>query len=151
TLDRLSGRGSRLVFNPPRVRAAAREVAERVGLEIDLRKQVRDISLADRQMVAIARAMAHEPRVLILDDPSSSLSSAEAERLFALVDRLRDRGVAILYISHRMSDIRRVADTIVSLRDGIITGTFDTKPLDYEGAVNAMLGRRIDASQVEAR
>ncbi|WP_127144394.1 sugar ABC transporter ATP-binding protein [Pelagibacterium montanilacus] len=151
TLDRLSGTGSKLMFNPGRVRREARAVAERVGLDIDMKKQVRELSLADRQMVSIARAMAHEPQVLVLDEPTSSLSSAEAERLFALVDRLRDRGVAILYISHRMSDIRRVADTIVSLRDGVITGTFDTEPLDYEGAVNAMLGRRIDAGQIEAR
>ncbi|MCG6115914.1 MAG: sugar ABC transporter ATP-binding protein [Mesorhizobium sp.] len=151
TLDRLSGRGARLFFNPRAVRQEARAVAERMGLDLDMRKQVGALSLADRQLVAIARAMAREPRVLILDEPTSSLSSAEADRLFALVDRLRDRGVAILYISHRMSDIRRVADKIVALRDGVITGTFETKPLDYEEAVNAMLGRRVDAGMLEYR
>ena len=114
-----------------------------MGLDVDLDAEVGDLSLADRQMVAIARAMAHEPKVLILDEPTSSLSSAEADRLFALIDRLRERGVAILYISHRMSDIRRLADRIVSLRDGRITGLFEGTPLDYEGAVNAMLGQKI--------
>ena len=102
-------------------------------------------------MVAIARAMAHEPKVLILDEPTSSLSSAEANRLFAVVDRLKQRGVAILYISHRMSDIRRLADRIVSLRDGRITGVFDEKPLDYEGAVNAMLGQNMHRAEIAAR
>jgi simple sugar transport system ATP-binding protein len=95
--------------------------------------------------------MAHEPKVLILDEPTSSLSGSEANRLFALIDLLRARGVAILYISHRMSDIRRLADRIVSLRDGVITGAFDTKPLDYDGAVNAMLGQTMHSAQVAVR
>ncbi|TJV40944.1 MAG: sugar ABC transporter ATP-binding protein [Mesorhizobium sp.] len=151
TLDRLSGRGVPTLFNPVRVRREAKAVADRMGLAIDLKARVNDLSLADRQMVAIARALAHQPKVLILDEPTSSLSSAEADRLFALVDRLREQGVAILYISHRMSDIRRLADRIVSMRDGVVSGAFDTKPLDYEGAVNAMLGRKIRLDQIVAR
>jgi simple sugar transport system ATP-binding protein len=148
TLDRLSGSGAPTFFNPRRVRREARIVADRMGLAIDLRSRINDLSLADRQMVAIARAMAHEPKVLILDEPTSSLSSAEATRLFAVIDRLRAHGVAILYISHRMSDIRRLADRIVSMRDGKISGVFEDKPLDYEGAVNAMLGRRIHLDRI---
>lgn len=151
TLDRLSGKGAPLLFNPGRVRREAKAVADRMGLAIDLKARISDLSLADRQMVAIARAMAHQPKVLILDEPTSSLSSAEADRLFALLDRLREQGVAILYISHRMSDIRRLADRIVSMRDGVISGVFDSKPLDYEGAVNAMLGRKIHLDRIEAR
>ncbi|NBB82832.1 MAG: ATP-binding cassette domain-containing protein [Alphaproteobacteria bacterium] len=139
-LDRLAGGGAPHVFNPARARREAAEIAARMGLELDLRAPVRRLPLAERQLVAIARAMAHEPDLLILDEPTSSLSDAEARRLFALIDRLRDRGVAILYISHRMSDIRRVADRIVSMRDGTIAGLFEAPPLDYEGAVNAMLG-----------
>jgi simple sugar transport system ATP-binding protein len=87
--------------------------------------------------------MAYEPKILILDEPTSSLSTSEAERLFHLVDRLRDQGVAILYISHRMSDIRRIADRIVCMRDGEISGVFDSYPLDLDGAVTAMLGHKI--------
>lgn len=151
TLDRLNGAGAKFLFNPRRVRRQAQEVAARMGLDVDLDAEISELSLADRQMVAIARAMAHEPKVLILDEPTSSLSSAEANRLFAVVDRLRAHGVAILYISHRMSDIRRLADRIVSLRDGRITGMFETKPLDYEGAVNAMLGQNMHRAQIAAR
>ncbi len=151
TLDRLNGKGAPILFNPRRVRREARKVADAMGLSIDLDAQIADLSLADRQMVAIARAMAHEPKVLILDEPTSSLSSAEANRLFTLIDRLRSHGVAILYISHRMSDIRRLADRIVSLRDGTIAGVFQQKPLDYEGAVNAMLGQKIGLSDVAVR
>ncbi|SMC73041.1 sugar ABC transporter ATP-binding protein [Rhizobium sp. RU36D] len=151
TLDRLNGSGARLLFNPRRVRREAAAVASRMGLHIDLAANINDLTLADRQMVAIARAMAHEPRVLILDEPTSSLSSAEADRLFELVDRLKARGVAILYISHRMSDIRRLADSILSLRDGRITGRFEGPDLDYEGAVNAMLGRKVSAGAIAMR
>lgn len=151
TLDRLNGRGARAIFNPRRVRREAAAVAERMGLQIDLGATVADLPLAERQMVAIARAMAHEPKVLILDEPTSSLSSVEAERLFEVIDRLRARGVAILYISHRMSDIRRLADIIVTLRDGRISGVFDGPELDYGGAVNAMLGQKISLGNVVTR
>ncbi|MBU0584986.1 MAG: sugar ABC transporter ATP-binding protein [Alphaproteobacteria bacterium] len=151
TLDRLNGAGAKFLFNPRRVRRQAREVADRMGLEISLDAEISELSLADRQMVSIARAMAHEPKVLILDEPTSSLSSAEANRLFSVIDRLRQEGVAILYISHRMSDIRRLADRIICLRDGGISGVFDSKPLDYEGAVNAMLGQKVDLGQVAVK
>ena len=150
-LDRLPGTGEPHLFKPGRARKIAAEVAERMGLALDLRAMVRDLSLADRQMVAIARAMAREPQVMILDEPTSSLSDAEARRLFALVDRLRDRGVAILYISHRTSDIRRIADRIIALRDGAISGRFETEPLDYEAAVTAMLGHGLTEAGIEAR
>ena len=83
-----------------------------------MRREVSELGLADRQLVAIGRAMAHEPKLLILDEPTSSLSAKEAGRLFELIDRLRAQGVAILYISHRSSDIKRIADRIVSMRDG---------------------------------
>ncbi len=150
-LDRLNGPGSGAFFNPRRIRREAAEVAGRMGLDIDLSADVTDLSLADRQMVAIARAMAREPKVMILDEPTSSLSSNEASRLFSLIERLRERGVAILYISHRMSDIRRLADRIISLRDGRIAGVFDDKPLDYEGAVNAMLGQNLNSGGLASR
>lgn len=149
TMDRLSGRGAPLLLNPRRMRREAAAVAGQLGLQVDLSRSVADLSLADRQMVAIARAMAHQPKVMILDEPTSSLSSAEAHRLFSVVDRLRQHGVAILYISHRMSDIRRLADRIVTLRDGAITGVFAEKPLDYEGAVDAMLGRSMNRLEVD--
>jgi simple sugar transport system ATP-binding protein len=151
TLDRLSGRGARWYFNRGRVRREAAAVAAQMDLTLDLSARVSDLTLADRQMVAIARAMAHEPQVLILDEPTSSLSSSEADRLFNLLDRLRARGVAILYISHRMSDIRRLADSIVVLRDGRITGRFEGPELEYEAAVNAMLGQKVVAGAMSVR
>lgn len=142
-LDRLLDRSHGFFVRERHLRSEAAKVAAAMGIDVNLRARVSDLSVADRQMIAIARAMARAPKVLILDEPTSSLSATEADRLFALIDRLRAQGVAILYISHRMSDIRRLADRIIVMRDGAISGTFDTAPLDYEAAVTAMLGHRM--------
>ncbi len=131
------------------MRKRAQEIAEAVGLHVDVRTPVAELSLADRQLVSIARAMAHNPHLLILDEPTSSLSAVEAERLFNLVEDLRGRGVAILYISHRMSDIRRLSDRILSMRDGKIVGTFEDKPLNYSGAVRDMLGHEMSEMDIQ--
>jgi len=142
-LDRLAESGSGFFVRERRLRTDANKVAASMGIDVDLRTRVSELSVADRQMIAIARAMARKPKVLILDEPTSALSASEAARLFSLIDRLRDQGVAILYISHRMSDIRRVADRILCMRDGAISGTFENAPLDYDAAVTAMLGHQM--------
>ena len=144
-IDRLC-RGGSPWFSRARVRARAEAMLERVGLDVPLGRPVADLSLADRQMVAIARAFAHDPKLLILDEPTAALSDAEAERLFGVIEGLRARGVPVLYISHRMGDIRRLADRIVTLRDGAVTGDF-ARPLDHEAAVHAMLGRSLEAAR----
>lgn len=139
-LDRLTSRASGFFVRKSAMRAEAMKIAAAMGLDLDPKAIVGNLGLAERQLIAIARAMARDPKVLILDEPTSSLSAAEAERLFRLLDRLRETGVAILYISHRMSDIRRIADRVVSMRDGQVSGIFEGPELDYEGAVTAMLG-----------
>lgn len=143
-LDRLVDGRAGLFVRDRHLRVEASKVAAEMGLTVNMRARVSDLPVADRQMIAIARAMVRAPKVLILDEPTSSLSATEAERLFELIDRLRAQGVAILYISHRMSDIRRIAERIVVMRDGAISGVFDTQPLDYEAAVTAMLGHRMN-------
>ena len=152
-LDQLSEPGTGLFLQSRALRAEARKIAASMGIEVDVRTPVAELGVADRQMIAIARAMARDPKVLILDEPTSSLSAAEAERLFQLILRLRETGVAILYISHRMSDIRAIADRIVSMRDGEISGVFEGENLDYEAAVTAMLGHamtEVDVSVAKA-
>lgn len=120
----------------------AKKIADNVNLTLPLDKPVAELSQADRQLVAIARALSEQPRLLILDEPTSSLSDTEANRLFEAVIRMRDQGVAIVYISHRMSDIRKLANRIAALREGRIVGLFEA-PLDYDGAVDAMLGHAV--------
>lgn len=147
-LDHLARPGGGFFLNKRKTRAEARKIAATMALDVDVTQLVSELNLADRQLVAIARAMAHEPKLLILDEPTSSLSAKEAERLFELLDRLRASGVAILYISHRMSDIRRIADRIVSMRDGRISGVFGDQPLDFEAAVQAMLGHSMTDTNI---
>jgi simple sugar transport system ATP-binding protein len=142
-IDRMAEPGYGFLLKRRQNHADAERIASRMGLHLNVRQPVSELGIADRQLIAIARAMAHDPQLLILDEPTSSLSASEAERLFALIERLSERGVAVLYISHRMSDIRRIADRIVSMRDGEISGVFEGDQLDYEGAVNAMLGHRM--------
>lgn len=143
-IDRLC-RGGSAWFSRARARPEARAMLERVGLRVPLGRSMAELSPADRQMVAVARALAREPRLLILDEPTAALSDAEAERLFGAVEGFRGRGVPVLYISHRMGDIRRLADRIVTLRDGVVTGEFD--PGEEEAAVHAMLGQSLEAAR----
>ena len=150
-LNRLTEPSAGLMVRDRVLRTAAQKVADNMGLDVDVRARVSDLSVADRQMIAIARAMAYEPKILILDEPTSSLSASEAERLFGLIDRLREQSVAILYISHRMSDIRRIADRIVCMRDGEISGSFDQSPLDFDGAVTAMLGHSMTDVDIDVQ
>ena len=108
---------------------AARKIAEGIRLDIDLKRQLGTLSIAERRLVAIARAVSHEPTLLILDEPTASLSAPESERLFAVIDDLRGRGVAILYISRKLGDLRKIADRVVVLRDGGVVGNY-MKPID---------------------
>jgi simple sugar transport system ATP-binding protein len=126
------------------VRRQAQEVAARMGLDVDLDAEISDLSLADRQMVAIARAMAHEPKVLILDEPTSSLDRGEVEQLFAVIRDLRTRGVAILFVSHFLDQIYEISDRITVLRNGQLVGEYLVDDLPRGELVTKMIGRELD-------
>ncbi|PRI10531.1 sugar ABC transporter ATP-binding protein [Leucobacter massiliensis] len=131
----------------------ARKIAATLDLDWDdafLRQDVHELGIADCQMLLLARALSTTPQVLILDEPTSTLSQNEAERLFSVVARLRDRGVAILYVSHRLSEINALADRLAVLRDGRIVNA-QHLPFDLQEAVTAMLGEGVlaDAAELE--
>lgn len=126
----------------------AREVASTLSLgwgDDVLLKDVFELGIADAQLLLLARALSQHPKVLVLDEPTSTLSQSEADRLFALVRRLRDEGVAILYVSHRLSEINTLADELVVLRDGRIRNRQEA-PLDMASAVQSMLGESVIAA-----
>ena len=123
----------------------AREIAATLDLgwsDSFLLKDAFEIGIADGQLLLLARALNQRPRVLILDEPTSTLSAAEADRLFALVRRLRKEGVAIMYVTHKLSEVRALADDLVVLRDGRLQQE-QTEPFDMPSAIEAMLGQTI--------
>jgi len=124
---------------------AARQLVERLGLhEIrDVRKSVSNLSVAHRQLVEIARALATRARILVLDEPTSALSDAETAALFTTLRRLRAQGVGIIYISHRLEEIMQLADRITVLRDGRTVGTRPVSEVDQRELVRWMVGRDV--------
>jgi len=122
---------------------AGRLIAD-LGFELELDRQVGTLSRAHQQMVEIAKALLGEPRILILDEPTASLTEREAERLFELVAALKLCGVGIIYVSHRMREIRALADRITVLRDGQLVRTLDAASVQDSELVELMTGRKID-------
>lgn len=148
-LDELCQPGADFWLNRKRLFERAASIAAGLGLDLPLEQPIERLGQAERQLVVLARAFALQPRMLILDEPTAALSDVEAQRLFGLIDTLRSRGVAILYISHRLSDLRRVADRAIVLRDGQLAGEFSDRQLPE--AVEAMLGQALDTHVYEPR
>ena len=121
----------------------ARRALERVGVEVDVDSELLDLSIGQRQMVEIAKAVDAEARVLIMDEPTSSLSLAESERLFALVEELASQGTSVVYISHRLSEVERLADRVLVLRDGAVAGELTRAEVEHEALVRLMVGRDV--------
>jgi ABC-type sugar transport system ATPase subunit len=138
---RLPTRGMRVDWARLELETAA--VLEQVGLEVSPRARVRRLGIAAQQLVEIARALSLEARVLILDEPTSALSPVEIERLFVLLRRLRDEGVAQLYVSHKLEEIRALADRITVLRDGGHVSTDFASDLDEDEIIRRMVGREL--------
>jgi len=106
---------------------------------------VRDLSVADQQLVEIAKALMGDSRLLILDEPTAALSEVEARKLFERLERLRDNGLAILYVSHRIPEVFRLSDRIVVLKDGYLVATFDKAATTPTEVVESMVGRPLSA------
>jgi ribose transport system ATP-binding protein len=122
---------------------AARPLLERLGAPFAPTSRVGRLSLASRQLVEIARALAARARVLVMDEPTTALSERETEKLFALIEGLRDEGLAIIYISHRMAEIDRLADRVSVLRDGRHVGSLPRAEADHARIVGLMVGRDV--------
>ena len=125
------------------LRARAADILERLGFPLHPAQRVAFLSRAEQQMVEIAKAFRSDLSVLILDEPTASLTERETERLFALIEQVKARGVGIIYITHRMNEIRRIGDRITVLRDGRRVATVDARTPE-EDLVRLMTGRVIE-------
>jgi len=117
---------------------------QRLGLDVSPRRQVEGLSTAKQQLIEIAKAMTLNARLLILDEPTAALGGEETQLLFRQIERLKADGVGIIYISHRLEEIRQIADRIVVMRDGAKVQEFDSGDVPVRTIVEAMVGRSLD-------
>ncbi len=127
----------------PLVKRRATELLSELGLETKPDLRVEYLSVADKQLVEVAKALSQDFRVMIMDEPTAALNSAEVDRLFEIVAELRERGVAVLYVSHRLSEIFRIADRVTVLRDGRRVDTRPIGELTERDVITMMLGREL--------
>jgi D-allose transport system ATP-binding protein len=119
----------------------AKAIIGRLGLDLDLHKPVGDMPIAHRQIIEIAKSLMKNVRVLIMDEPTSSLTSVETERLFTLVRQLKSEGTAVLFISHKLDEVREIGDSFSVLKDGVSTGTGRIADYSNDDLVRMMVGR----------
>ncbi len=127
----------------------ARELFERIGVNIDPTVKLGDLTVGKQQIVEIAKAVSHECKLLVLDEPTAALTQPEVEALFEIMNDLRDKGIGMIYISHRMDEINRISDRVTVMRDGEYVGTVYTKDTTKDDIVRMMVGRVIYGEQKE--
>ncbi|MCL4369536.1 MAG: sugar ABC transporter ATP-binding protein [Chloroflexi bacterium] len=130
-----------------KMRALTDELLASLGLNVPSTTPVRELTNPQRQMVEIAKALSQGAKILLMDEPSAVLTEAELVSLYRAIDRLKERGVAIVYISHRLDDVFRVADRITVLKDGQLVGSMEAGKTNPDAVVAMMVGREIDYAQ----
>ncbi len=128
-----------------RMHADATLLLSSVGLDIDVERELGALRTSEQQLVEIARALSLDARVLIMDEPTAALSQREVSRLFSVVESLKARGVAIMFVGHRMDEIFRISDRVAVLRDGALVGLEPVAKLPRERAIQLMVGRELSA------
>jgi ribose transport system ATP-binding protein len=127
-----------------RLNANADIYLKRLGLDISPKTPLDELSIAQQQMVEIAKALSLNAKILILDEPTSSLTLTETETLLSVIKELRNQGVSIIYISHRLGEIKEIADRVVTLRDGKNAGVLQKNEINHDAIVKQMVGRDIE-------
>jgi inositol transport system ATP-binding protein len=131
------------VVNSRKQRELTRELFRGMDVAIDPDKKMADLSLAEMQLVEIVKAVSYQSRIIIMDEPTSAITGREVARLFEIIRGLKAKGIAIIYISHKMDEIFRISDTITVLRDGQYIETRPARELDHDALVKLMVGRKI--------
>ena len=122
----------------------SRALMESLGLDMNPNTLVKKLSIAQMQMVEVVKALSKEVKLVIMDEPTSSLTSREITKLFEIVERLKKQGVAIIYISHRMDEIKRIGDHVTVMRDGQYIDTVNVADVELDTLISMMVGRRIE-------
>jgi len=122
----------------------AAEILEKVGLKKKTQTKVKNLSVAEMQLLEIAKALSEETKILVFDEPTATLAQEDVDRLFDLIEKLKSQGKAIIYISHRMEEIKRIGDRCTVLRDGQYIDTVDAKTTPRDELIKLIAGRKID-------
>jgi ABC-type sugar transport system ATPase subunit len=139
------------VIDWARARELAQTYMDRVGTGIDVSRRVAELSVAERQMVEIAKALARDARVLVLDEPTAVLGGSDVDELFRIVRDLRADGVGVIFVSHRLEEVFGLADRFVVLKDGELAGQGDVGDADHDSLVSMMVGRELDQASHRVR
>ena len=123
--------------------AESKKLFDRMNIDIDPKETMSNLTVGRQQMCEIAKAISHDAKVIIFDEPSAALTEAEIEELFKIINDLRDKGIGIVYISHRMDEIKKITDRVTVMRDGQYVGTLITKDSTKDDIINMMVGRVI--------
>ena len=141
--------GIRLMLNENRINAQTQELFDSMRLKLDPRTKVSDLTVARQQMVEIAKALSFNSQVLIMDEPTAALTEAEIEELFRMIRQMRDKGVGVVYISHRLEELKQITDRITVMRDGRYVDTVDAQTTTIDQIISMMVGRTIYESAPE--
>jgi ribose transport system ATP-binding protein len=150
-LDSLPSRGRSGILDWKAIRAQAEKYLDVVGLDIDPMTRINTLSLAQRQLVVIAKSLSSDLKILMLDEPTSSLTRNDAEYLFRVMEKLKNSGVLVIFVSHVLEEVLAVADRVSVLRDGRCVVTDDKTNMDRRRIVNAMIGRDEETNGFGAR
>jgi len=131
------------IVNWPEIMRQAKKSLTDLGVNIDPHLEVRQLEVAEQQLTEIARVLTRRPKILLLDEPTSALSDTERGRLFEIIDRLRGRGVGIVYISHRLAEVPLIGQRVTVLRDGHLIGTLSVEEAQEDKLVHMMVGREL--------
>lgn len=132
------------VVDEGRMRKEAAELFRSLGMTVNLTQPMRNMSVSQRQMCEIAKAISYHSKLIVLDEPTSSLTEPEVRKLFKMMRKLRDQGISLIYISHKMDEIFEICDQVSVLRDGKLVATKDTKDTNLNDLIAAMVGRSLD-------
>ncbi len=142
-------RGLRIILDENALNDKAQKIFDMMHLKLNPRTKVADMSVANQQMVEIAKALSFNSEVLILDEPTATLAQMEIMELFRIVRQLRDKGVGIIYISHRLEELKQISDRITVMRDGCYVNTVPTEEATIDQIIKMMVGRIIYESSPE--
>ena len=132
-----------IMVDEHKMRQDTEAIFKELGIDVDVHRIMGDMPVSQRQMVEIAKAVSYNSKVIVFDEPTSSLTEEEVEHLFEIINMLRDRGVGIIYISHKMAEIKRISDEITIMRDGQWVATEPAANLEMNDIIRLMVGREL--------